>query len=75
MLLKITDEAPDYYKERLLHLQQVQLNRSLALDHYVNMQEENLKRLNAEIKNKNIVEGDMVLRYRNKLDHNFQKKF
>ena len=31
--------------------------------------------MNAEIKNKNMVEGDLVLRYNSKLDHTFQKKF
>ena len=45
------------------------------MEHYANMQEEKLKRVNAEIKNKNMVEGDLVLRYNSKLDHTFQKKF
>ena len=43
MLLKLTDEVPDYYKERLLYLQQVQLDRFLAMEHYANMQEERIK--------------------------------
>lgn len=75
MLLKLTDEVPDYYMERLLYLQQVQLDRFLAVEHYANMQEEQIKRINAEIKSKNIVKGDLVLRYNSKLDHTFQKKF
>ena len=75
MLEKLMDGPRDIYKERLLYLQQVQLDRLQALEHYEMMQEENLKRVNAKIKSKGLVKDDLVLRYNSKLDKTFQKKF
>ena len=48
---------------------------SVALEHYENMQDVALKHINAQVKSKGILKGDMVLRYNSKLDKTFQKKF
>ena len=39
------------------------------------MQAKNLERVNAKIKAKDIKSGDLVLRYKSRLDNTFQKKF
>ena len=58
-----------------LTLQQVQLDRFLAYEHYGAMQAKNLERVNAKIKEKDIKGGDLVLQYNSRLDNTFQKKF
>ena len=51
------------------------MDRCVALEHYENMQDVALKCINAQVKSKGILKGDMVLRYNSKLDKTFQKKF
>ena len=75
MMVKLMDPPEDYYKNRLLQLQELQLDRSLALDYYVDLQNINIKRANRKVKDKKIEEGDLVLRYNSKLDSTFHKKF
>lgn len=75
MLMKLTDESPDYLKERLLSLEKARLDRNLAFEHYSNMLDRNIARANLKVKDKNIQEGDLVLRYNSALDHTFKKKF
>ena len=75
MLEKLMGHSSDAFKERLLHLQEVQLDRVNALDYYEKMQDEALAKINKKIKNKGIMKGDLVLRYNSRLDKTFQKKF
>lgn len=75
MLLKLTGEMPDYMQDRLLSLEKASLDRELAYEHYMQFLKQNVARANAKVKNKNIKTGDLVLRYNNKLDHTFQRKF
>ena len=75
MLEKVVGHSEDALTERLLQLQEAQLDRMSALDHYSKMQERALERINKKIKKKGIFEGDLVLRYNSKLDNTFQKKF
>ena len=75
MLSKLIDDVLDYLKERLVELQKMQLDRSIALEHYEQMQDKNAERINVELKDKDIGVGDLVLRYNSKLDKTFQKKF
>ena len=75
MLEKMIDAPNDVFATRLLYLEKAQLNRSLALEHYENMQDAALTRVNAKIKSKGIAKGDLVFRYNSKLDKTFQKKF
>ena len=75
MLEKMMETSTDAFATRLLYLEEAQLNRSLALEHYESMQDAAPKRVNAKVKSKGIVKGDLVLRYNSKLDKSFQKKF
>ena len=75
MLSKLIDDVPDYLKERLVELPKMHLDRSIALEHYEQMQDNNAERINVELKDKDIGVGDLVLRYNSKLDKTFQKKF
>ena len=56
-------------------MQEVQLDRVRALEHYEMMQDKALARENQKVKRKEILQGDLVLRYNSKLDKTFQKKF
>ncbi|MCO5614809.1 hypothetical protein L7F22_069093 [Adiantum nelumboides] len=75
MLEKLLGPSSDAFKERLLQLQEVQLDRMSALEHYGHMQEKALEKINEKIKSKGIKKHDLVLRYNSKLDKTFQKKF
>ncbi|MCO5614358.1 hypothetical protein L7F22_068637 [Adiantum nelumboides] len=73
--IKMLGQSGDAFKQRLLHLQEVQLDRLNALQHYEKMQDKALGKINKKIKDKGIEKGDLVLRYNSKLDKTFQKKF
>ncbi|MCO5576775.1 hypothetical protein L7F22_030595 [Adiantum nelumboides] len=75
MMLKLEEANHDALKERLLYLQCLQLDRALALEHYEQVLKTSQAKANAKVKDKGIKKGDMVLRYNNKLDSTFQKKF
>ena len=75
MLEKLLGPSSDEFKERLLCLQEVQLDKMRALEHYEMMQDKALARENQKVKRKGILQGDLVLRYNSKLDKTFQKKF
>ena len=75
MLEKLLGPSNDAFKDRLLHLREVQLDRMVALEYYEKMQEKALAKVNQKIKNKDIKGGDLVLCYNSKLDKTFQKKF
>ncbi|MCO5582167.1 hypothetical protein L7F22_036057 [Adiantum nelumboides] len=75
MLKKLMGGSDNALKERLLHLQEVQLDQMSALEHYEKMQDRALEKINKKIKEKGIVKGDLVLQYNSKLDKTFQKKF
>ena len=74
MLEKVVGHSEDALTNRLLQLQEAQLDRMSALDHYSKMQERALERINKKIKKKGIFEGNLVLRYNSKLDNTFQNK-
>ena len=75
LLEKLMGQPNDVFKERLLYLQEVQLDKMSSLDHYMQMQDKALEKANKKVKEKGIKEGDLVLRYNSKLDKTFQKKF
>ncbi|MCO5551876.1 hypothetical protein L7F22_005382 [Adiantum nelumboides] len=75
MMLKFEEANHDALKERLLYLQCLQLDRALALEHYEQVLKTSQAKANAKVKDKGIKKGDTVLRYNNKLDRTFQKKF
>ncbi|RYA46319.1 hypothetical protein DD606_24495 [Enterobacter cloacae complex sp. GF14B] len=75
MLEKLLGPPSDAFKERLLQLQEVQLDRMSALDHYGQMQDRALAKINEKVKSKGIKKHDLVLCYNSKLDNTFQKKF
>ena len=75
MLEKLLGHTNDAFKERLLYLQRVRLDRMNALEHYEKMQGQTLEKMNKKVKDKGIKEGNLVLRYNSKLDNTFQKKF
>ena len=61
--------------ERLIFLETAALDRDVALQHYMQVREESIKRANEKVKDKGIEEGDLVLRYNSRLDKTMQKKF
>ena len=75
MLEKLLGPSSDASKVRLLQLQEVQLDRMRALEHYEKVQEKTLSRENEKVKKKGIAKGDLVLHYNSKLDKTFQRKF
>ena len=75
MLLKLMDECSDGLEERLIFLERASLDRDVALQHYMQVREESIKRANEKVSDKGIEEGDLVLRYNSRLDKTMQKKF
>ncbi|MCO5578412.1 hypothetical protein L7F22_032254 [Adiantum nelumboides] len=75
MLEKLLGQSIDAFKQRLLQLQEVQADRMSALEHYGQMQEKALEKINEKVKSKGIKKHDLVLRYNSKMDKTFQKKF
>lgn len=75
MLLKLTGNVSNYFQERLLYLEQAQLDRSVAFEHYNRLLDKTVERFNEKVKNKDLKVGDLVLRYNSKLDKTFQRKF
>ena len=67
MLEKMMETSTDAFATRLLYLEEAQLNRSLALEHYESMQDAALKRVNAKVKSKGIVKGDLEIYVQRKL--------
>ena len=74
MLEKFLGHTNYAFKERLLYLHTVKLNRMSALDHYEKIQDQDLEKINKKIKDKGTKEGDLVVCYNSKLDNNFEKK-
>ena len=68
LLEKLLGPSQDALTERLLHMQQVQLDRMRAIDYYEKRQDEALAKANEKIKGKGIKMNDLVLRYNSKLD-------
>lgn len=62
MLMKIKEEPNTEYERRLVELQEAHLDRIKAVEHYAQTQEKNQMRANLKYKDKNIREGDLVLR-------------
>ena len=75
MLEKVMGHSEDALTKRLLQLQEAQLDKMSALDHYTKMQDGALEKINKKYKKKEISKGDLVLRYNSKLNNTFQKKF
>ena len=75
MLENMMEVPMDAFATRLLYLEEAQLNRYLAIEHYESMQDASMKHVSAKFKRKGIVKGNLVLRYSSKLDKSFQKKF
>ncbi|MCO5558350.1 hypothetical protein L7F22_011931 [Adiantum nelumboides] len=75
MLEKLLGQSSDAFKERLLELQEVQLDRMGALEHYGQMQNKALEKISKKVKSKGIKKHDLVLGYNSKLNKTFQKKF
>ena len=63
LLEKLLGHSSDAFKERLLHLEEVQLDQMSSLEHYEQMQDKALAKVNEKIKTKGIEQGDLVLRY------------
>ena len=61
MLEKLLGPSSDVFKEMLLCLQEVQLDRVRDLEHYEMMQDKALARENQKVKRKGILQGDLVL--------------
>jgi len=68
MLSKLIEDVLDCLKESLVDLQKMQLDRSIALENYEERQDNSAKKINVELKDKDIGVGDLVLRYNSKLD-------
>ena len=68
-------ELVDCYRERLLALQTLQLDRDLAFDHYARVQMKRHEAENEKMKEKGMEEGSLVLRYNSKLDSTFHTAF
>ena len=75
LLEKLLGPSHDAMTERLLHMQQVQLDRMRAVEYYEKKQDAALAKANEKMKGKGIRKNDLVLRYNSKLDKTFQKKF
>ena len=71
MLEKVMGHSEYALTKRLLHLQEAELDRTSALDHYTKMQDRALEKINKKIKKKGILEGNLVLRYNSKLNNTF----
>lgn len=76
MLMKLS-ESPNLatYDNRLPDMQEAQLDRLKAVEHYTQVQEKNQWRANQKFKDKDINEGDLVVRYDSKLDFTFKTRF
>ena len=75
MLKKLWDEPPDYFMERVLTLQEMQLDRGRALEYYMKCQETQIEQSNKQVTDKNIEKGDLVLRYNSGWIKPFKRSF
>ena len=75
MLEKVISHSEDALTDKLLQLQEAQIDKMSALDYYTKIQDWALEKINKKIKEKGISKGDLVLRYNSKLDNTFQKSF
>ena len=61
MLEKFLGPTNDAFKDRLLYLQRVKLDRMSALEPYEKMQDRTLEKINEKVKGKGIKKGNLVL--------------
>ena len=73
--MKITEKSDVAHENILLDMQEAQLDRLKVLEYYALTLERNQWRVNQKFKDKEIREGDLVLRYDSKLDFTFRTRF
>ncbi|MCO5583890.1 hypothetical protein L7F22_037806 [Adiantum nelumboides] len=71
LLEKLLGPSNDAFKEGLLFIQEVQLDKMNALKQNEQMQDKALAKINEKVKSKDLRKEDFVLRYNSKLDKTF----
>ena len=67
--LKAGLEPEERWERRLLDLHKLESTREEAVDHYINQAEKRRQKFNELLKDKDLKEGALVLRYDSRLDH------
>ena len=62
-------EPEERWTGRLLDLHKLEATRDEAMDHYINQAEKRREKFNKLLKDKDLKEGVLVLRYDSRLDH------
>ena len=73
--LKARLEPKERWEGRLLDLHKLEATREEAVNHYINQAEKRRQKFNELLKDKDLKEGALVLRYDSRLDHRQDKKF
>ena len=73
--LKSGLEPEERWEQRLLDLHKLEATREEAMNHYINQAEKRREKFNELLKDKDLKEGELVLRYDSRLDHRKDKKF
>ncbi|MCO5549866.1 hypothetical protein L7F22_003340 [Adiantum nelumboides] len=75
VLAKETSSSKEKLEQRILDLQQLELDREAATDYYITQANKKREQFNNKIKEKKLEEGMLVMRYDSKLDLLHSKKF
>ena len=75
VLQEIEYSPKEKFKQRILDLERLELNKEVAIKHYARQADKRRLKFNKKLTSKNIKEGSLVLRYNNQFDYNKGDKF
>ncbi|MCO5604872.1 hypothetical protein L7F22_059046 [Adiantum nelumboides] len=75
VLARETTSSKEKLEQRILDLQQLELDREAATDYYITQANKKRKQFNNKVKEKKLEEGMLVMRYDSRLDLSHSKKF
>ncbi|MCO5579608.1 hypothetical protein L7F22_033465 [Adiantum nelumboides] len=75
VLARETTSSKEKLEQRILDLQQLELDREAAIDYYIIQGNKKREQFNNKVKEKKLEEGMLVMRYDSRLDLSHKKKF
>ncbi|MCO5606860.1 hypothetical protein L7F22_061051 [Adiantum nelumboides] len=75
VLARETTSSKEKLEQRILDLQQLELDREAAIDYYITQAKKKREQFNNKVKGKKLEEGMLVMRYDSRLDLSHSKKF
>ncbi|MCO5552423.1 hypothetical protein L7F22_005934 [Adiantum nelumboides] len=75
VLAKDATSSKEKLEQRILDLQRLELDKEAATDYYIAQANKKREQFNNKVKEKNLEEEMLVMRYDSRLDHSHSKKF